>query len=83
MGGFGMDFSMDVCDTEEIKNEVVEIVKPVPQEINQLKKLSNKNVENLMNIDIDSLEQRAIVLKTIEEFGLDTIQKSSRKNELF
>jgi len=78
----GMGFSMNVSDAEEIKKEVVEEVKPSSEEVNKLKKLSNSNVEAIMNINMDSLYERKEILKSIDEFGLDTIQRSSQKNEL-
>lgn len=77
-----MDFSMDVLDTEAIKKEIVEEVKPVPEEVKQLKALTTRNVNALVNLDMDSLEERTKVLKSIDSFGLDTIQKSSQKNSL-
>lgn len=77
-----MDFSMEVSDTEVIKNEIIEEVKPVPEEVKMLKSLTNRNVETLMNLDINSLEDRRKVIKSIEDFGMDTIQRSSQKNSL-
>ena len=77
-----MGFSMNVCDTEEIKNEVIEAVKPEKEEVKKLKVLSDNNVEAVMNLDMDSLEDRKLILKSIDEFGLDTMQKSSQKNAL-
>lgn len=77
-----MDFSMDICDAEEIKKEIKEDIKPMPEEVSKLKELSSKNTNSLINIDISSLEERTSVLKSIDEFGLDTIEKSSHKNEL-
>ena len=77
-----MDFSMDVSNTEEIKKEVEEVVKPMPEEVAKLKNQSDINVENLMNVDMDSLEEKRMILKSIDEFGLETIQKSAHKNEL-
>ena len=77
-----MDFSMDICDAEEIKKEIKEDIKPMPEEVSKLKELSSKNANSLINIDISSLEERTSILKSIDEFGLDTIEKSSHKNEL-
>lgn len=77
-----MGFSMNVCDTEEIKKEVVKAVEPVQEEVKQLKSLTDNNVEAVMNLDMDSLEDRKLILKSIDEFGLDTIQRSSQKNAL-
>lgn len=48
-----MGFSMNVCDTEEIKNEVIEAVKPEKEEVKKLKVLSDNNVEAVMNLDMD------------------------------
>ena len=77
-----MGFSMNVCDTEEIKKEVVKAVEPAQEEVKQLKSLTDNNVEAVMNLDMDSLEDRKLILKSIDEFGLDTIQRSSQKNAL-
>lgn len=77
-----MDFSMEVLDTEVIKKEIIEQVKPVPEEVTKLKELTDRNVASLIELDIDSLEDRRTVIKTIENFGMDTIQKSSNKNSL-
>ena len=77
-----MDFSMDVCDTELIKEEVINEVKPAQKDVDKLKVITDKNVKSLMNIDMDSLEERKKVLSTIDSFGMDTIQRSSQKNAL-
>ena len=77
-----MDFSMEVLDTEVIKKEIIEKVKPAPEEVSKLRELTNRNVESLIKLDIDSLDDRRTVIKTIENFGMDTIQKSSTKNSL-
>ena len=77
-----MGFSMEVPNTEEIKNSVVEEIKPIPDEVKQIKSVTNKNVESLMNLNMDSFTERKEILKSIEEFGMDTIQKSSQKNSL-
>jgi len=77
-----MDFSMEVLDTEVIKKEIIEQVKPASEEVTELKELTDRNVASLIELDIDSLEDRRTVIKTIENFGMDTIQKSSNKNSL-
>lgn len=77
-----MDFSMEVLDTDVIKKEIIDQVKPAPGEVSKLKELTDRNVASLIELDIDSLEDRRTVIKTIESFGMDTIQKSSKKNSL-
>lgn len=77
-----MDFSMEVVDGKAVEEEVIDQIKPEPQEVVALKNIANQNVANLVKIDMTSLEERSTVLKGIEEFGLETIRKSSEKNSL-
>lgn len=77
-----MGFSMDVTDAEVIKKEIIEEVKPVPEEVAKLKQMAESNVSEIMTIDIDSLEKRRSILKSIEDFGMDTLQNSGKKNSL-
>ena len=57
------------ADAEEIKKEVVKAVEPAQEEVKQLKSLTDNNVEAVMNLDMDSLEDRKLILKSIDEFG--------------
>lgn len=77
-----MAFSMEVSNTEEIKQEVIEQIKPVKEEVIKLKTMTDQNVEAVMNVKMDSIEDRRNILTSIESFGLDTIQKSSQKSSL-
>lgn len=77
-----MGFSMEVTDTEAIKKEIVEQVKPVPEEVTKLKKLAESNVSEIMTLDLESLEKRKLILQSIEAFGMDTLQNSAKKNSL-
>lgn len=77
-----MNFSMEVSDTETIRKEIVGEIKPQSEEVIKLKELTNKNVSALMALDMDSLDERKSVLTSIDEFGLDSMQKSSKKNSL-
>lgn len=77
-----MGFSMSVADTEAIKQEIIEQVKPVPEEVKELEKLADNNAKELINLDMDSIEERRVIVKSIDEFGLDTIQNSAKKNSL-
>jgi uncharacterized protein YaaN involved in tellurite resistance len=73
---------MEVIDTETIKNEIIEQVKPVPEEVTKLKELAESNVSEIMALDVDSLEKRKSILQSIETFGMDTLQSSAKKNSL-
>lgn len=77
-----MNFSMQVTDIDEVKKEVAEQVKPEEKEVIKLKEMVDNNVNAIMTINMDSLEDRKYVLKSIDEFGLDTIQNSAKKNAM-
>lgn len=77
-----MGFSMDVMDTETIKKEIIEQVKPESEELTKLKTMADTNASEIMTLDMDSLEKRKSILQSIETFGMDTMQNSSKKNSL-
>ncbi len=77
-----MDFSMQVASPEEIKKEVALATATPPEELDKLREQAKNNALSLMQIDMDSLPDKRSVVKGIESFGLETMQKSSQKNSL-
>lgn len=75
-----MNFTMEVTDTEKIKKDIVEQVKPAQEDVNKLKKQAENNASEIMKVDIDSLEKRRSILKSIESFGMNTMQDSAKRN---
>ena len=73
---------MEVVDTEKMKKDIVEQVKPVPEEVNQLKKIAETNASEIVALDLDSLEKRKMILKSIESFGMNTMQDSAKRNSI-
>jgi uncharacterized protein YaaN involved in tellurite resistance len=73
---------MDVADDKVIKKEVIEQVKPVPEEIVKLKETADNNVQEIMAIDMDIIQKRKEILTSIDSFGMDTMKRSSEKNSL-
>ncbi|PET46190.1 toxic anion resistance protein [Bacillus sp. AFS001701] len=80
-----MSFSMQVVNEEEIKAVIEEQVKPVPEELMQLKATADANVAMIMELDTvskETYEKRKEILQSIESFGLQTMKSSSNKNSL-
>ncbi len=77
-----MDFSMQVASPEEIKKEVALATATPPEELDKLREQAKNNALSLMQIDMDSLPDKRNVVKGIESFGLESLQKSSQKNSL-
>jgi uncharacterized protein YaaN involved in tellurite resistance len=77
-----MSFSMNVASPEEVKALIDVQVEPVPEEISELKKAADQNVLAIMDLNVELLEKRKEILKSIESFGLSTMKASSNKNSL-
>lgn len=77
-----MSFSMEVANIVEIKKEVIEQVKPVPEEVAKLQALAESNVSEILALDLDSLDKKREILKSIESFGANSMKKSAQKNSL-
>lgn len=75
-------FSMDVLDATAIEQEVKKQEEAIPEEVIKIREQAEKNALAIFNCDFDSLTERSQYTNSIEQFGLDTIQKSSSKNSL-
>ena len=77
-----MAFTMEVPNEAAIKNEVMEQVKPVPEEVAQLQAVAESNVAEIMTLDIDEFAKKKDILRSIESFGADSMRSSAAKNSL-
>ena len=77
-----MAFTMEVPDEAAIKKEVLEQVKPVPEEVAKLHAVAESNVAEIMTLDIDEFAKRKDIHQSIESFGADSIKRSAAKNSL-
>lgn len=75
-----MAFSMDVDALD--KETVTEPLNPTPAQKNVLGSMAQENAKEVMQIDLDSLEERRNIANTIENFGKDIVVKSSDKNKM-
>lgn len=73
---------MEITNTEELKKEVEKEVSPKEKEVQEIKKLAEQNTKEIMTLDIDNLNQKRELLKSIDDFAIDTMQNSSKKNTL-
>ena len=75
------EFSLSLPSEDEIKKEVQEKTKVDEERSEALVKTSNEQVDAILAIDIDNIEQKNNVIKTIENFGADAVVASNRKND--
>jgi len=73
---------MEIVNTEELKKEVETEVKPVNTAIALIRQQAEQNASEIMELDLDKAEEKRKILKSIDEFAMDTLQNSARKNSL-
>ena len=77
-----MGFSMDFPDMDDVKEEVKEEVKPAPEVQARAEKAADSNTQELFDFDLGSLQERRQIVTSIDIFGNDLVEKSTKKNEL-
>lgn len=75
-------FAMTIPSKAVIEEEVKALVKPDDSVTAQVKEQASKNVQAIMEMDLDSLDSRKGVSSTIENFGLSSMRYSNEKNSL-
>ncbi|MDR1560403.1 MAG: toxic anion resistance protein [Clostridiales bacterium] len=73
---------MEVVDAIELKEQVAAETQAEPAEKAKLRQQAANNAMAVMNVDMDSLTERRQILQSIESFGIDSMKKSSSKNNL-
>ncbi len=77
-----MAFTMELPNEAAIKNDVLQQVKPVPEEVAQLQAVAEGNVAEIMTLDIGEIAQKKFILQSIESFGADSMKSSAAKNSM-
>lgn len=77
-----MGFTMEVPDEAAIKSEVEEQVKPASEEVAQLQAAAERNVAEILTLNIDEFAKKKYILQSIESFGDASMKSSAAKNSL-
>ncbi|MDF0591158.1 toxic anion resistance protein [Candidatus Methanocrinis natronophilus] len=75
-------FTMEVPDEAAIKKEVLDQVRPAPEEVGQLQSMAEDNVEQILALDIGEFGRKKYILASIDSFGVDSMKGSAAKNSL-
>lgn len=75
-----MAFSMDVDALD--KEKVTEVLNPTPEQKTALATMAQENAKEIMQINLDSLDERRAIASTIDGFGKDIVVASSEKNKM-
>ena len=77
-----MAFSLEVLDEKKVKEELEKEDKVATEEAGKIRAQAEENALAVINCDIDSLSEKKLLMTSIDKFGIETMQKSSQKNEL-
>ena len=77
-----MAFSLDVLDENEVKEQVTQQTRVASEEADKIHTQAEENALAVIEVDLDSLVAKRKLTSSIEQFGLETMRKSSDKNAL-
>jgi len=77
-----MAFSLEILDEKKVKEELEKEDKVATEEAAKIRAQAEENALAVINCDIDSLTEKKQLMTSIDKFGIETMQKSSQKNEL-
>jgi len=74
--------TMEIVNAEELKKDIETEVKPVDAEVAAIQKQAEQNANEIMALDLNMIEEKRKILKSIDEFAAGTLQSSAQKNSL-
>ena len=77
-----MNFSMEVIDEKTLEAEIQSQVQPEPEEVKKLREQAESNALAILDFNLDSMNEKAAILKSVEDFGMESMRKSTTKNTL-
>ncbi|MDR0490401.1 MAG: toxic anion resistance protein [Oscillospiraceae bacterium] len=77
-----MAFSLEVLDENKVKETVEQETQVLSEDVTKIRHQAEENAVAVINCDIESLAAKKQLMTSIEQFGLETMQKSSQKNSL-
>jgi uncharacterized protein YaaN involved in tellurite resistance len=77
-----MTFSLEILDENKVKEDVVQETQVVSAEAAKIRQQAEENAVAVINCDMESFAAKKQLVASIEQFGLETMQKSSQKNSL-
>lgn len=75
-------FTLDLPNTEAIKQEVVQELAPTAEEKSVINDAVKDKADQIMAVDLDSLEQRREFIQVVESFGAEVVRQSQAKNSI-
>lgn len=77
-----MAFSLELPKEEEIREEVKAQSKPSEEQLTQIEGAVSDNVRHFLDVDLDDVQSRHDCVAAIEQFGMETLERSESKNAI-
>ncbi len=74
--------NMEIVNTDELKKDIGVQVKPEDAKIVEIQRQAEENANQIMGLDLQQLASKREILKSIDDFAMDTLKGSARKNSL-
>ena len=74
--------NMEIINTVQLQAEVSDALKPQAEQALTLQKQAEDNVTQIMMLDLDNAEEKRKLVKSIDEFAVETLQSTAHKNTL-
>ena len=73
---------MEIVSTEDVRKEVETDVQPPVTDMSLVKEKARQNAHEIMALNLDAVEEKRKMLKSIDDFAVEILQNSARKNTL-
>jgi len=73
---------MEIVSTEDVRKEVETEVRPPVTDMSLVKEKARQNAHEIMALNLDAVEEKRKMLKSIDDFAVEILQNSARKNTL-
>ncbi len=74
--------NMEIVNTEDVKKDMDAQVTPAAATVTEIQTQAEQNAKQIMSLDLGQLAQKRKILKSIDDFAMDALQGSARKNSL-
>jgi uncharacterized protein YaaN involved in tellurite resistance len=74
--------NMEIVNTEDLKKDIGAIVTPADATVIEIQTQAEQNANQIMALDLGQLAEKRKILKSIDDFAINTLQGSASKNSL-
>jgi uncharacterized protein YaaN involved in tellurite resistance len=77
-----MSLSLEIINSEELRKGIEAEARPADVDIVEIQKKAQQDAVEIMALSLENLEEKRKALKSVDEFAMETLSNSARKNLL-